>query len=423
MNPTASRLLLVAALLLAVLAGAGGIRLASALQPAVVDAAPPVPAGTRPGDVLAATELRTVSADEVRAILADAGFAPPSPARAVRLTRVAYASLDPSDAVVPATGLVAVPEPGTPPLVPAVHLHGSALNRGAVPCQAASPFLYGPALALASRGYAAVLPDYLGLGGAPGRHPYLQHRSEAQSAVDLLLAARTLLAEQGTALDDEVLVSGFSQGGSAALSLARQLSSDASRFRPLAVAAIAGPHAIADAQLPAMLAGDLDPRSSAIYLAYLFTAWNEPHQLYDSPAELFRQPWANHVEGLFDGGHAELAVVLGLPGRPERLLTDRGLDLLRHPSGGFAAGIADADDLCRSWATAIPVLLLASPADEQFAFANTTTCGHRLTASGARNVTTIDLPPPAHRSGHLGSALTGLDVVVERWVELRPASA
>jgi hypothetical protein len=60
-------------------------------------------------------------------------------------------------------------------------------------------------------------------------------------------------------------------------------------FRVRAVAPIAGAYDFAGAELPALLAGDLEPKASVVYTAYLLTAWNLLHGgLYGSPAEVFR---------------------------------------------------------------------------------------------------------------------------------------
>jgi alpha-beta hydrolase superfamily lysophospholipase len=62
------------------------------------------------------------------------------------------------------------------------------------------------------KGYAVLKTDYQGL-GTPGVHPYLDGRSEARSATDIVLAAREL----DPALSRDWVVMGHSQGGQAAI--------------------------------------------------------------------------------------------------------------------------------------------------------------------------------------------------------------
>jgi hypothetical protein len=71
------------------------------------------------------------------------------------------------------------------------------------------------ALPWALVGYAVIIPDFAGLGGA-GVQGYLDNRDTAYSLLDGARALRKLL--KGGALDERVIVAGHSQGGGAALS-------------------------------------------------------------------------------------------------------------------------------------------------------------------------------------------------------------
>ncbi|MFI6868362.1 lipase family protein [Nocardia sp. NPDC050406] len=67
------------------------------------------------------------------------------------------------------------------------------------------------------KGFAVVAPDYLGLGAFDtGPHPYLETRSEATATIDLVKAARAARSD----LSRSWAVTGFSQGGHAALGTA-----------------------------------------------------------------------------------------------------------------------------------------------------------------------------------------------------------
>ena len=74
---------------------------------------------------------------------------------------------------------------------------------------------------LAGKGYALVMPDYIGYGVTRDRiHPYLHVESTARSAVDMLLAVKPYLEHIGRAPEsDEIIIVGYSQGGAGALSV------------------------------------------------------------------------------------------------------------------------------------------------------------------------------------------------------------
>jgi hypothetical protein len=66
-------------------------------------------------------------------------------------------------------------------------------------------------------GFAVVVTDYQGLGG-PGPHPYLYWQAEARSILD---SARAAFAARPNLIANSVVIAGQSQGGSAALGVAR----------------------------------------------------------------------------------------------------------------------------------------------------------------------------------------------------------
>jgi len=74
------------------------------------------------------------------------------------------------------------------------------------------------------KGYAVVMPDYVGYGLSKDEiHPYLHWRSAAQTAVDLLNCMPELLDYYGYSYPKDVVVEGYSQGGAVALGVARMI--------------------------------------------------------------------------------------------------------------------------------------------------------------------------------------------------------
>lgn len=74
------------------------------------------------------------------------------------------------------------------------------------------------------KGYAVIMPDYIGYGLSHEEvHPYLHWRSAAQTAVDLLNCMPSLLNYYGYSYPTDVVISGYSQGGAVALGVARMI--------------------------------------------------------------------------------------------------------------------------------------------------------------------------------------------------------
>jgi hypothetical protein len=256
------------------------------------------------GELVSAVHLRTLSEAQAAAELASDRFDPGTVRYGVDTWRLVYRTIDPQGRPTIASGLLVLPRNHARRLRPVSFTHGTELFKGDAPWVATDVWGSAPAITYAAAGFAAVAPDYLGLGVGPGLHPWMDKPSETTASLDMLRVARGFVPRTGRALGQEVLVTGFSQGASAAMALARALQAGADpSFRLGAVAPISGAYDLRHAQLPAMLNGEVHPKASVIYTALLFVAWNRLHHLYDSPAEVFQPPYDRTIEQLFDGQH------------------------------------------------------------------------------------------------------------------------
>ncbi|CUU57383.1 hypothetical protein Ga0074812_11243 [Parafrankia irregularis] len=368
------------------------------------------------GDLVSSTPLTTLAdRADVEAFLRAQSFDAGTVRYGVSTFRLVYRTVDAHGAPTTASGLLAIPENDNGRLRPVLFAHGTQIFKGDAPSTSSDGFLTGPPITFAAAGFAAVAPDYLGLGEGPGPHPWMDVPSETTASLDLLRAARSFLAGRGTQLGRDVLATGFSQGASAALGLGRALHDGADPwFRLGALAPISGGYDFQNAQIPAMLDGELHPKFSVAYTAYLLVAYNRLHHIYDTPAAMFQPPYVDVAE-LFDGTHQGLEVLNGLPDTLADLLTPQGFALLAHPTGAFAQALTVLDSVCSGWAPAAPFRLYYSPGDEQAANLNSIHCQERF-AAGGRRVRLVDLGVNRDYSGfvHEGSELLGTAAIV-RW--------
>lgn len=292
-----------------------------------------------------------------------------------------------------ASALTVVPRTDKRTLDPVVWLHGTRVFRGDTG-SLSDNMDRAAAVLFAASGHVTVAPDYLGLGAGAGPHPYMLSRPTVAATQDALTASRALLARDGKRLARKVKLSGFSQGGQAAVLIGRELQR---RGELSAVAAIAGPLDIRGQELPAALDGRLDGVSATVYLAYAITAWNRYYPLYDSPSEAFRAPYAAQVEALFDGSHQEADVVAALPHTPRELFTDEFLARLANPTGVLAEVLSDNDDPC-DWRPRVPVRLYAGTADRDVVYANSESCQEQLGRAELVDMGPVDHFTSAHRA-------------------------
>ncbi|MES4900764.1 MULTISPECIES: lipase [unclassified Streptomyces] len=354
--------------------------------------------------------------EDVSAWLTSAKFGADTVRYGVDAYRLVYRTVDPYGRPTTASGLLVLPRGREGRLRPVSFTHGTGVHKDDSPSMKTGGFLPAPPVTYASAGYAAVAPDYLGMGLGPGPHPWMDVPSETTASLDLLRAARSFAPGTGHALDREVAVTGFSQGASAALGLARALQSGEDRwFRLGALAPVSGAYDFGGAELPALLAGELEPKSSVLYAAYTLVAFNRLHHLYDSPADVFQGSYADTIEELFDGTHTGPELMAGTPATLDGLLTGPGRELLADPAGPMAAALRTTDDVC-DWAPRVPVRLYMASGDEQATVANTAHCRAAFARHGV-TPPVVDLGAADYNgSRHLGSNVRATPAIV-RWLD------
>jgi hypothetical protein len=367
------------------------------------------------GAVVSVKHLKTLTGAQARKEIKVAGFDSGAVRNGINTYRVVYRTVDARGKRTTASGLLVLPRTRARTLRTVSFGHGTSIYRADAPSIGGDDFSPAPALTYGGAGFAAVAPDYLGLGEGPGVHPWMDVPSEVTASVDMLRAARTVARRKGRQLDRKVYVTGFSQGASVAMGLGRALQGGADRwFRLGALAPISGAYAFRKAEIPALLGGkQVEPKSGAVYTALLLVAYNRLHHLYDRPGQVFKAPYAAKIESLFDGDHTGEQLFMGTPANVDGLLTARGRALLRHPTPRFAAALKVADATC-SWTPHAPVRLFFSHDDEQAVNGNSVRCRAELGAHG-RKVRLTDLGTrDYHGSRHLGSNVAGTTAVL-RW--------
>lgn len=368
--------------------------------------------GAGRGTLVSATPLYVLAGpDAVVAELAAAGFGTDTVRHGVEAYQLVYRTVDAHGRPTTASGLVAVPHDRRGALRVVSYAHGSELQRAAAPSTSPHGFNAAPAVTFAAAGFAAVAPDYVGLGAGPGDHPWLNVPSAAAASLDLLRAARQFLPTMGRFALPSVLSTGFSQGGAVAVGLGKVLRDGG--FSLGAAAPIAGAYAVRDAQLPAMLAGAVDPKLSVLNAAYALVAFDRVFDVYADPADVFTAAYADTVEGLVDGSHSWPELAAGTPNTLPELLTPTGIALLSSPTGTMVDALAAADGSCR-WAPRAPVRLYVAAGDEQVVGGNSTHCQADLAARGV-TVPIVDLGAHDHLgSRHFGANVAGT-AAVTRW--------
>jgi acetyl esterase/lipase len=367
-------------------------------------------AGNR-GRVLSVEPVARMTADRVSHVLADGGLTGGA-TYGIAAYREVYCTLSTAHLPTAASGLLVLPV-GAHGSVPVVSYdHSTVAKKSDAPSDFDTQEVELVSLYFASDGFAVSAPDYLGLGRSAGLHPFVQAGSEATATIDMLTAAAHTGPERGVRLSRQLFVTGFSQGGHAAMATGQALQESPSPWRVTALAPMAGPYDL-DAEFPAILDPDqVDPHRASGYLGYILTAWNRLYHLYDSPTEVFTEPTAGEIGGLFDGTHEIDEISAALPPATE-LLRPAWQAQIAHPTDRFAAAV-EANQVCH-WAPRAPVRLYASHGDRDVVFANAQTCSAQIRAKGGHaeieDMGQVD---------HVGTALASLPLI-RAWFALLTA--
>ncbi len=312
----------------------------------------------------------------------------------VDLYKVTYHTPDVTGADHIASGLLCVPKDDSTIFPLTCYQHGTVAGRDDVPSNLMGG--YTLPLILAGTGYVVVAPDFVGLGDSPGVHPYVHAATEASAGVDLMRAARELDADDAFGefdLSDQVFVTGYSQGGHAAMALHRVLETDLSNeFQVTGSAPMSGPYSISESMVDFTL-GDMDYGTVA-YIAWLTLGYQVayPNTVGMLTLEdVFQPQYIPSIEQFRDEeidlwtlNDILLDLLITNTGstKPRDLILPNILNsLLTDPTHPFSMALADNDTY--DWAPEAPTVMYYCMGDDQVTFENAILAESVMQANGS----------------------------------------
>ena len=320
----------------------------------------------------------------------------------VDLYKIQYTTTDLNNALDTASGLVVVPlsDEGTLAWPLLSYAHGTVGSKQDVPSNLEGG--YQLAMFLGASGYVTAAADFLGLGDSRGFHPYLHAETEASASIDMLYATQQFAAEKNILLNQQLFITGYSQGGHVAMAthqvLEEQLNND---FTVTASAPMSGPYSVSGA-FRDLLLGD-EPYGYPIYIAYTALSYNIAYDLGYEVSDFFKEPYSEILanaldedidlldlnEALIDSLTREVGSAL-----PRALLQDSLADLisnqLDHP---INQALRDNDTF--NWVPQAPTRLFYCTADDQVGFRNSVIADSILNENGAVDLESMDVDTDA----------------------------
>ena len=345
------------------------------------------------GRLLSTDFIATLTKTDIATVAASYGL-PIQAEQDVVVYKLTYETVDPFGGRALASGAFILPKSPSQALPLVSYQHGTLVKRTEAPSNMGEEALVG--VAFATTGYAAAVPDYLGLGDSLSKHPYHHAKTEASAVVDMLRAARVFCATNGTPLNEQLFLCGYSQGGHATMAAAREIDTNGgNEFKLTASAPMAGAY-----DLSGVTANDFlsdRPMPNPYYFAYLLDSYQYVYHIAGSLAETLVAPYANLVPPLFDGQHSGGEINGVLPAVAHVILKpDYLLAFQNDPNHPLHAALRDND--LYDWKPVTPMHLYHCHGDRDVLYANSETALSHFMENGATQVQLIDPKPDADHS-------------------------
>jgi predicted esterase len=249
---------------------------------------------------------------------------------------------------------------------------------------------------VASQGFMVAATDYLGYARSSWpEHPYLHADSQASANVDALRAARDLAAQRNLPLDGRIFVTGYSQGGHAAMATQKAIEANhATEFALTGAGHMSGPYNLLGSVQRALANLPLGDLGSTYYIPFAVTSLQRVYKdLYTTPGQFFRSPYDATIETLFPGPSdvslQDLIVQDKMPLLLSSLVTDEFVAAALDPSSTLHRALSL--NTPTGFVPKAPTLLCGGSRDPVVGFANAEEAAAAFQSAGATTVSIFDV--------------------------------
>lgn len=319
------------------------------------------------------------------------------PENGVDMYKILYTTPDVQGVLDTASGLVLIPDiDGTFPML--VFQHGTVGSKEDVPSNLNGG--YQLAAIFGGFSYISIAPDYLGLGESRGFHPYVHAATEASASIDMIFATQTLVEQlANTALNEQLFLTGYSQGGHAAMALHRELETNYSDILPVTAAApMSGPYSISG-EMRDLIVQEQEYFFTG-YIPYTALSYQEAYgNIFNEVEDIFKQPYATEIERFYnheiDLGTLNETLITQLVAEhgaslPTRMMQDDVLQqVMNDPDHPINVALR-ANDVY-DWSPQAPTRLYYCTADDQVPFRNSIIADSVMNVNNALDAQSFDV--------------------------------
>ncbi|QDA61827.1 alpha/beta hydrolase family protein [Hymenobacter jejuensis] len=306
------------------------------------------------------------------------------------------------------SGLLGIPlnTPAPPALLSAQH--GTMFRQADAPSN--FPATFSGFELFASAGFVTVIPDYIGLGASQNVvQAFYDKETSASTVVDMIKSAQYFLQQQKVALNKNLFLVGYSEGGYVTMA-AQQAIETVPQHKLTLTAAAEGAGGY---DLPGMLAGiaTVPTYANPAFLALILQGYSTTYSWNRPLTDFFQAPYAAKVPALLDGTKDREQINAELTTSPAALFTPTFYANLSNPSGEPVLKKQLEQNSFLNWVPKSPTRLYHGTNDESVFFQTSVTTFARFQAAGATNVAFFPIPGGTHQSSigpMMGDALPWL---------------
>ncbi len=260
----------------------------------------------------------------------------------------------------------------------------------------------------ALHGFVTLQPDYIGFGDSSDHyHPYVLKDSLANATIDFIRAARVFAEKNQIALNPLLFVTGYSEGGYAAMATMKKIESDPALMQEMGVtmaAPMAGPYA-----LDYMAAGVLKSDTIGVPSFMADVAYAYAKRYSQSVEDVISAPYASKLENLLSGDYNRTEID---PQLTHKTKGEGGLFKMSfvadffgptqkgNPDNWFLQAVSQ--NSLYKWAPKTPMALVQCEGDSVIPYGLSTLAYQAMTAMGASNLQQVPVEKTlqAHAMGN-----------------------
>lgn len=375
------------------------------------------------GDIIFVELMETQTAEELGDQIQEAVGFPPSVLGiqyGVQLYKLAYETLDYNGIdTTRATGVFALPIdfPCTPPML--TYGHGLTMKHSGAPTgQGIYPVL---TKGLSANGYITIAPDYIHLGfdASPGVQAFMHADTEAWATIDMIRAVRTFCLENEIHYNEELFISGYSQGGHSSMATCKMMQEQhPEEFQVKGAMPGGGTFDLSGIAADSLAAPNRvtgEPHALALIVhSYLnvYADSLEAQNFNFTMEDLFKSPYDTILSRIFDP-HDPFGNTSLLDPVPNRMLEDTFRVLFQNDPNFLIRDLLSYNDLY-DWVPQMKMRIFHSVADVENPYPNVTFTYNLFLERGAPDVSidTINGLALSHSDAGLFHALS-----LRNWLE------